>query len=507
MDTLSSLHQLEHVAISSVSRLLSITRWILLTLLKPFVVCILWALRCMTNCARVLQKRRKRTKLKIAIVGGGPAGASLAYLLHSEVDNISIDIYEQSNRIGGQSESIKIGKHLYEMGTIYLTVGYLSVMRLVRLMGLNMLKMQQKNTYLTADNKKYDICPTISTVKFSLYFMFYWVKWKLSKQDTNPTHEYNHVIFNDWLKSKKLIMSDPLVQMATTGQLYGPPSDITVWNAFQWIKPSLFFTAATWDGWIIKEGFQTLWKRLIEESRAHVHLKSTVSVCESNTDGTVRLTYKSKKITHHVKYDHVFITIPLDTVANPLTPLITDKFRSQYILVNLVKVENWPFDTSVVYTFNDKRVQNMSSIGRFPVQETKKSDYPTKSTFITSFYRLGQTYPVQSLASLVTSGINQLKSVGGMGSIGPVAHTNLSRYNVTYSEKQFRDRLPQTIESLQGTGNVWYGGGTLSHWNANSIVNQNVHLLQLFRKQTRDSHWLDSLYTRLLPLFLCAFDW
>ena len=46
------------------------------------------------------------------------------------------------------------------------------------------------------------------------------------------------------------------------------------------------------------------------------------------------------------------------------------------------------------------------------------------------------------------------------------------RYNIRFSVDQLARGVPQDIHRAQGQSGVWYGGGSLSHWNVGDILEQ-----------------------------------
>lgn len=60
---------------------------------------------------------------RIAVVGGGPAGIHMAYLLKQE-GFTNVVVLEQSGRIGGKSKSVQYRGSRHEMGTVYLNADY-----------------------------------------------------------------------------------------------------------------------------------------------------------------------------------------------------------------------------------------------------------------------------------------------------------------------------------------------------------------------------------------------
>ena len=417
--------------------------------------------------------------MNIAIIGGGPAGISLAYLLSREVRNAKITIYEKTNRIGGQSEYKMYDNILYELGTIYLDIGYTSIIQLCRKMGLTLELMQQRNLYVNKNGLVQLIRPALSTFFFGFIHLLYWIQWKLTNQDVNPSSDYNQIVFSEFIKQYNVSTDDPTIQGVTTGQLYGPATEINVYNAFQWYKPSNLITGVLLSGYVIKEGFEELWKRLLICSGAQVVYNKEITTVMS------------------VKFDHIFITVPLDSLEHPLKDQL-GKFDDSHILSFVVDIEKYPHTTSIVYGFAFPKIKYVNNITRFPCVENYNNIPPSKTQRLLVLAR-SKKDDHENINELITACKNELQYFGDFGQVGEVLDYRFYRYNVRYSDEQLKNKIPQLIQQAQGINNIWYSGGALSHWNVNSIFNSNVYLVQNFIQKTSNS-WFKSIYVKLLPM-------
>jgi hypothetical protein len=58
----------------------------------------------------------------------------------------------------------------------------------------------------------------------------------------------------------------------------------------------------------------------------------------------------------------------------------------------------------------------------------------------------------------------------------------LWRYNIRFSAGQLRSGVPGAIDRAQGEANVWYAGGSLSHWNIDSITDASQRFTRRFAR-------------------------
>jgi hypothetical protein len=432
---------------------------------------------------------------KVAIVGGGPAGISLAYLISQECPEMKVTIYEKTNRIGGQSESVNLHGTICELGTCCLTLGYTSIKHLINSVNSEYVRATYSINYLDSNNKSNTVQTlTIASLTFAIKYLFYWVWWKICGQDTNPTWKMNRLLFSDWIEQIGLSLTDPGLQIALTKQLYGPTDTVTVHNVFTWLKPSTFITLAGFIVDCVPEGFSSVWDKVASKSNATIKFNTTIS----DVDALRK------------KYDYVFVTAPLDTVRTPISKYLTNPFIDAHILSFYINVEKWPNSKSLVYVLNPKL--SLQCLSRFPIAE--QESYPITNVPIWVLYEVPVGQKISDVNKLLEIAIKEFKSTGDYGRVGKVDVVRFYRYDIQYSPKQLQTRLPQLIESKQGLDNVYYSGGTLSHWDVNSIHNFNVGLVTKFKKHLYDAKYRDypKTLTNIIRYYyhlfmLCFISW
>ena len=405
----------------------------------------------------------------IAIVGAGPAGASLAYYLRCEFPDAVINIYEKSGRVGGQSETFVHNNVLHEMGTIYTTIGYWSVKKLISAMNLTLVPMQQNNKYIDERGDIINISNTAATFQFAARHLADWLPWKLHGREFAPSTE-DAEPWGDTLARHGQSLMDPCVAFATTGQLYGPPSHITKHNAYNWFKPSVLITGSTLYGHVIKEGWEVLWKRLVDTANVNV-------------------IHREIKNTQELREPHIFVTVPLDSIQTPISRHVTS-FDDDHVLSFVIKIDKYEIDTSVLYGFAYPKVRHIVVINAFPCDQRAFYDRREPTLLV-----LVKCKKRDNLQMQIEKAKKELKYFGDFGKAGDVLQYRFYRYNVRYTRQQIVAQLPQKIDSLQGKGSVWYSGGGMCHWNVNSIVNFNIDLVRRFVMQHGTSmHKLQSAF-------------
>lgn len=60
------------------------------------------------------------------------------------------------------------------------------------------------------------------------------------------------------------------------------------------------------------------------------------------------------------------------------------------------------------------------------------------------------------------------------------------KYDIRWTPEAIRNRVPERLANAQGRRNVYYAGGSRSHWNVDSIMEHNAHLVDLIEFQSAD---------------------
>ena len=81
--------------------------------------------------------------------------------------------------------------------------------------------------------------------------------------------------------------------------------------------------------------------------------------------------------------------------------------------------------------------------------------------------------PKEQLRDLVLKDITKISGVDNI----TIKAFRCLRYNIHYAPQQLQQKLPQSIAAMQGKHRIWYSGGTLSHWNVESINRFNQQLV------------------------------
>lgn len=450
-----------------------------------------------------------QTALRIAIVGAGPSGLSLAWYLF-QLGFRHVTIYDAAEAAGGQSQTRDIDGLPVELGTCYLTDGYVIAREMAAAAGTPPERLPPA-TFLDAHGKP--AAPPMPALSTSARYLFHWFAWYLRGQLTAPSDPQYAAPFDAWLRTKGLSdLADSMVFAdGCTAQLYGPLDAITAQNGLSWVRPSLLITGRFEHTAHLPAGFQTMWRRLA----AHLGYRVVTGTALDEVrpvvvEGRQQVDLVRGPGPLPERYDHVFIAAPLDestanaarALRHPLTAMLRDDFA--------------PFDASEVY----------SAIWRgdeWPLAAPSRcytpwcaSGAPGHLLTIRQYGKTGADWVGQLCAyAIADAGARSseerlaatreqvLRDIADLLKMRNVRiiEDRMWRYGIRFSEAQLRQGLPQAIARRQGEEHVWYTGGTLSHWDVDMIANFNQDLARRFARRVGVSWWDRLRIVRLRDLF------
>lgn len=437
-----------------------------------------------------------KTDLRIAIVGAGPSGLSLSWYL-SQLGFASVELYDASDHVGGQSITLHPGGVPVELGTCYMADGYVIEREIAKAAGTPPERLPPAN--FVRDSGKTFVPEMPSTISM-LKYVYHWFGWYLSGQLWKPTDPQYFQPFDDWLHTKKLddLVKSPVFADACTAQLYGPLHDITAQNGLSWVRPSLLITGRFEHTARVPAGFQVMWQRLLTHLDYPAHLETPVNEVRPVADGTGVDLVLAQGETR--RFDHVFIACPLDEqhddsrvpLRHPLSKMLHDDYT--------------PFDATEVYSA-------VWQASHWPLAVRSRCYLPACRTgergrllTIRQSGKIGEEWvgqlcsyahhdelPIDYDEALRKNRERIVEDMKGMQLQDvQILDERLWRYGVRFSTDQLTDGLPAAIAARQGEANVWYAGGSFGHWDVDMIANFSQDLILRFAKQVGLS-WLDRL--------------
>ncbi len=445
--------------------------------------------------------------LRVAIIGAGPSGLTLGYCL-KVLGLKSVEFFDAQSDVGGQSVTVNVEGVPVELGTVYLTDGYVLARKIAKSVGCPAEVLPPASVLDDAGNF---IDP--DTPRFSLLarYIFHWLRWYFGGQMRAPTRPDNALTFGDWLRRRGLgeLARGFAFSAGCTAQLYGPIEDISAHSGLNWMRPSLFLTARLKDVARIPKGFQTMWKKLREHLGFHVH-RAQIDAVRPVRDGKGYRVELHSEGTDGKKacqtFDHVFLACPLDyledhpvddCVGNPWHRLehpLTEAFRTRYSPFAATEVYSGAW-TAEQASWRKKEAPSRcylpaaSTEERGPLLTVRNYDLDAERAvgqfcsyaFVDAPLEEGQDDQAR-LERNRDRVVDDMRRIVRLRNI-EIRHDRLWRYNIRYSQQQLAEGLPMFIEASQGKQHVWYAGGTMSHWNIDAITDYSLLLVKRFARQ------------------------
>ncbi len=443
--------------------------------------------------------------LRIAIIGAGPSGLTLAYYLKTL--GLQVHLFEAQEEVGGQSLTHDIDGFPVEMGTVYLTDGYIRAKHIAKKVGCPA-KTLPKATVLNSDGGvEHPKMP--SAIQLGRYVLA-WLRWYFAGQMREPTLPENALSYAEWLNSKGFedLATGFVFTAGMTAQLYGPLEDVSAHSGLSWMRPSLLITGKFEQTAHIPKGFQPMWEALAQYLDFPIRFKQRIDTVAPITSGgrsQVELLYGGERIDE--PFDHVFLACPLDFLedhprdveGSPLTPM-------QHPLSEALKERFSPFKATEVYSGAWRATQWDTEKAPSRCYLPAASDgAPGRLLTIRQFGNIGGRYvgqlcsyafhdsPPASHEQILEHNeqrlehnreqvVEDMQNIVGLQEI-EILFDRLWRYNIRYSSEQLKEGLPVFINNAQGEQNVWYNGATLSHWDVDAITDYSHWLAKRFAKR------------------------
>jgi hypothetical protein len=346
------------------------------------------------------------------------------------------------------------------------------------------------------DENGHAIRPERPPSSLLIRYVLAWLGWYFRGQMRAPSAADNALSFAEWLHRKGFgaLERGFVFTAGMTAQLYGPLDAISAHSGLQWMRPSLLLTGRLERVAHIPAGFQNMWKRLAESLGFPIHFRQridTVSPIDTGSGYQVELLLGGQRI--DAPFDHVFLACPLDTIEHPLSRALRERnspFAATEVYSAAWRATDWPAAApsrcylpaaasgAVGPLLTIRQYGNRA--GRFVDQlcSYAVADHGSDSD---QGRDMDHSQRLEANRGQVMA---DMQSIVGLRNI-EILHQRLWRYNIRYSRPQIEEGLPLFLEAAQGEQQVWYTGGTLSHWNIDSITDYNHGLARRFARRIR----------------------
>jgi len=295
--------------------------------------------------ANASSSRAPKPTDRVAIIGAGPAGVSMAsYLIAKGFQSKQITIFESSDRVGGKSCTVHHPDPVNpsrtiptDLGAFNLGVGYPHVEALWAKYGAKEsdysyemdrmvynLKNEAEGTledYIYGQVKTVGCCAKKSQEEVQLYegvvrylriykSIFgnspYYFQAELPQDKLEPLL----IPFSEWIKKNHFEVLLPFLTFAITSQGYGSLDSISTIQAMWWISPKVLagviqpkrhpVTKEPILSWFFRPGWQVMWERILKKENIQVIFNAQVtSILRKKEDAKQEEDEKEKKRTQY----------------------------------------------------------------------------------------------------------------------------------------------------------------------------------------------------------------
>lgn len=409
----------------------------------------------------------RHSSTRIAIIGGGPAGLSLARILKDD-HNLDTTIFEAQDRIGGKSLTFERGDFLCEMGTCYATRSDRIARRWMKRYGLktetlgsSVLDGQAFMSYVNKGKGR--------ALPLQLSHYLSARRRLLNRLEDNPCDE-SAVLeaaqpIREWLRERNLHKIERIHQRGMTIMGYGFLEETSTLQALRWVDWDLILSGAIRDLLTPVKGWSEFWERVAQD--LDVRRASAVTHIDRSAS---KVTVQTASNTY--TYDIIVCAMPLDEFASLSAPIKQEEFVNQ-------SIEWGGYCTSLVAADWFRREQTrgysaplMSSAqaGRMLAarHEGRSDDLGGE------LYVCGQMTGSYLPAELQEILISDIEADGGKN-VNVILQKRW-KYFPRYKSSALRNGLLGVMRQMQGSQSTWYTGATFSHEAVSKITRFNKAL-------------------------------
>ena len=411
----------------------------------------------------------------VGIIGGGPAGLSLARLLQ-ETGKFSPTVFEANPQLGGKSFSFLHGDAVVEMGTCYTTRAHWRVLGWMKEAGIGLRPLGEQvfDGEDFMDYVKRGDGPSLAIQVPRFLMARRKLMAALARKDIPAWAETQAAEpVADWLRARKLHKIERFMYRSMTNLGYGFVDETPTVQAMRWNDLDLILTGLLKQLKMPAEGWTTFWERAA--AKLDVRLDSRVTAVDRSGPRPAITTSQGDTF----EFDQIVCTIPIDDFVSGADATENEKEVASAIRWNgytttLVAVEDW-FDDVTVHAYSSALLPG-SPYGRM-MSARIDGDEPELGG---KLYLTGQLSGSYTDAELQEILIDEIAEHGGK----PV-NTILQKtwkYFAQYDNEAVRNGLLRRFRDMQGEKSTWYSGSTFSHEAVSNIVNFNAGLVRQMLK-------------------------
>lgn len=400
-------------------------------------------------------------RLKIAVIGGGPAGLGAAHFI--QASGHQAVVFEKENRIGGKSFSFASGDAFNEMGTCYTTRKHVIVKRWMKAHGIQLKRLGEA---------RYDDAPVVDYVKKGAgpplavqAFKFLAEARRLRKliaakpSDRAVLTEASMTV-NDWLARLDLPKLDLAMHRILPAQGYGYAKEVTIGQTVQWLDFDILISGVLNDMHMPVEGWSEFWNRF--STRFDIRLDARIEHVERRDNSVIVVSGDGRE-----RFDALISTIPMDELAKltellPAEKAILQGVEWQNYTTTLVASKNW-FKGAQVHGFS-RACKDPSLRGAMLGARREGAMMEDGAhLYVTGQFSNGLTPP--ELREILMADLQRM----GV-QVDTLIYSQTWKYFPQYRADAVADGLFTAMREAQGGKRTWFSGATFSHELVSAVV-------------------------------------
>lgn len=403
---------------------------------------------------------------RLAIVGGGPAGLSLARLL-TERGHKDITVFEALGEVGGKSFTVVRGQTLVEMGTCYATYSHRVVLRWMRELAIPLKRLGQQvfddGDFIAYVHAGSGAPVSVQAIRFLMARRSLLNRLRRLPPSRDALLEAALPV-SEWLKQRRLGKIERLMERALSSIAYGFLDEVATIHALRWVDPELIASGLTNQLRMPVEGWAPFWARLA--GTLDVRLSTPVTRIERRPGGVRIETPEGAEA-----FDAVVCAIPFDDFTR-LTDTMTpdEEFVRAGVTyggytTTIAAVEDW-FTGHHVEAYSEP-IRQAAQKGRL-LSARLEGHEPELGGHL---YLTGQYSGDYTPAELRDILVSDITARGGR--VTNIILQKLWKYMAFYKAEAIEAGLLARLERMQGEMRTFYSGAAWSHEAVSHIVNYN----------------------------------
>jgi len=407
--------------------------------------------------------------MKVGIIGGGPAGLSLARLLSGR-SGIEVTVFEAAGKPGGKSQSARLRETIVEFGTATITMSPRALRGWMRREGIDLVPLSGQR-FDRAEFGAYLKAGAGASLKHQMLRYLFERRRLMSalRAPSKPGWAVEEAAqpIRAWLERHDLPKVERYMHRYLTALGHGFLDELPSVQALRGVDPDRLLTSLLQQESRPLQGWGTFWLRLSRDMDLRLNCRIT-GISRSEAGCTIFLDTGVG-----YAFDQIVCAIPLDEFAQMTDPSpdeakVAGAVRWGSYATSLVTARNW-FSDHQLEAFSGG-IARGSPPGSLLHARREGPDNRTGG----QFYMAAQVPGGLELADVKEALQTDIELRGGRGV--QVIESRVFRHAPRYSPDAIRSGLLTRMEQMQGTNRTWYTGATFSHDSVPHIVGFNKWL-------------------------------